>query len=301
MGKMSKKTHTFSKCKCRLRRIHYVMAIILFVITITIATLTRQLHIDEPVSIALIDRAQERSTSNPTTNPSPSPTPSPTLQPTDKPTTSPTVKPSSPPTQQPITITSTRRDVTSSPAWTVNWTLAASPHNLTAHNVSWAIRWHDPLYTGHCGIALFPKLSNAAGVSYLWVHDVMSIEMASQVWILATDPSAVFARPTQPPLWLGLYKSQLICAFNDGTTLLSQEIKFMRRKNLDFLVVLCDIPSALRQRVLSSAHNTTVGVTLLDSRNRSLNIRDALWRNVTLPVCATLVVNRGRHVHRFRF
>ena len=73
----------------------------------------------------------------------------------------------------------------------------------------------------------------------------------------------------------------------------------MRRKNLDFLVIICEIPKLLQSDVLLSDRNTTVGVSLFDSRNRSLNIINNLeWKNVTIPVCSTLVINRGKHIYK---
>ena len=236
-------------------------------------------------------------------------TPKPTKSPTHKPTESPTTD--NPTTDETLivdSLSSLSRSGSSDIApqhddhhdhWIVDWELAASPYNLTSTNVSHAVRWKNSHYNGSCDIQLHPILTNASGFEYLWVHDLMSIEGGTKVWIFAVDPSAIFQRDLEPPIWLGLYNSYLICAFNDGTTVISEEIKFMRRKNLDFIVVICPIPPRLTKLVLQSTEWTWIGVTLFDSRNRSLNMLYGLeWKNVTLPVCSTLVVDRGKHIAR---
>eukprot|EP01083_Nonionella_stella_P238255 835027_1 len=318
MGRKYKSSNlAFPICNCRFRRFQNILFIILIGIIVVLSCIIYDLSSHNAI---LLDNVtddvfeqpiiqQSSSVVSPTSHPIP-PTSSPRIP---KPTTTTTTSTTTTTTTTTTTSTTTPKP-TAKPkrtqrirtrpsihhnTWTVNWTLAMSPHNLTSENVSSSVIWHNPHYIGQCATQLYPILTNADGLEYLWVHEIMSIEIGTKVWIFATDPSTVFGRKPQPSIWLGLYKSYLICAFNDGTTVVSEEIKFMRRKNLDFIIIICDIPKALQSYVLSSGANTSVGVSLFDSRNRSLNIKYShkQWMNVTLPVCSTIVVNRGKHIY----
>ena len=285
--------------KCRFKRIQCVIVITMLIIFFIIIFTLRDLYISEQIIENTVhDHTSTQQSNVHETRLTPTPTFKPTLKPTLKLTPNPTNKPTNKPTKHPISPSSA---ILSSSSWTVNWTLAHSKNNLTSENVSESVIWKNDNYNGYCGTQLYPILTNGNGLEYLWVHDVMSIEMGKKVWIFATDPSAVFKRPTQPSIWLGIYNSYFICAFNDGTTVISEKIKFMRRKNLDFLVIICEIPDLLQSDVLSSDVNTSVGVTLFDSRNRSLNIinnnDNFEWKNVTIPICSTFVINRGKHIY----
>ena len=175
---------------------------------------------DIPRQIISVSTSIDTTTTIPTKRP---------LHTTSFPTGKPSKSKTSNPTPKPIEFNQNQND---NKEWTVDWTLANSIHNLTETNVSESVIWQNDEYNGYCGTQLHPILTNANGLEYFWVHDVMSIEIGTKVWIFATDPSSVFHRDTQPPIWLGLYNSYFICAFNDGTTVLSDQIKFMRKKNL---------------------------------------------------------------------
>ena len=297
MGRRSKQKLKLPLYNCRCRRIQYLIFIVMLTILIIIIFTMYQLYASQADDASItqyqspinnVDKTQGIPKTNVVT------TGKPTFKTTKEPTRSPTIKLTDKPTNNPTNLHYVNKE-----SWIVNWTLANSIHNLTSENVSQSVIWKNENYNGYCGTQLYPILSNGDGLEYVWVHDVMSIEMGTKVWIFATDPSAVFERPIQPKLWLGIYNSYFICAFNDGTTVISEEIKFMRRKNLDFLIIICDIPPLLQLRVLSSNMNTSIGVSLFDSRNRSLNIIDNKeWKNVTIPVCSTFVINRGKHIYQ---
>ena len=163
--------------------------------------------------------ASTTSTAHPTHHPT-APTAPPTHHPSTPDTTATTEDPTKSPMQKPTKSPDVSSDgVRASPSspddppsghtlkhddtWTVDWELAASPFNLTAENVSDAVRWKDRHYNGSCRTQIYPILTDAKGFEYLWVHDVMSIEGGTKVWIFAVDPSAVFQRDLGTSLWRG--------------------------------------------------------------------------------------------------
>ena len=198
--------------------------------------------------------------------------------------------------------------------WHLNWTLILAQSNLTNNNVSEAIRWYNPSYKGYCGSQIYPMLSNASNFEYFWIHDAMTQANGTILWIFATDPSGYIKNRTkiQPKIFLGLYDSYMICAFNDGTTVISENIHFMRRKNLDFMIIICPIPIHLQSIVLNTDKYSTIGVTLFDSRvnrsdnvifqttNTNANTKEKIpiqWNNVTTSVCSSFVINNGLNIY----
>lgn len=186
------------------------------------------------------------------------------------------------------------------PSWQVNWDVVFSPNNITDPH---CVKWINKSFTGYCGSQVYPMLANKSGFAYLWVHDVMSIENGTQAWIFATDPSGFLHRRIEPLIFTRLYSSQMLCAFNDGTSVISHEINTMRRKNLDFVIIICDIPKHLQSAVLNTNESSSIGITLFDIRtNRSQFVVDnngtLQWNNVTIPLCSSFVINNGMSLYR---
>ena len=198
MGRRDRQRMKCIKFNCRFRRIQCVIIITMVVIFFIIIFTMRDLYITEQVientvhaqslhnnidDTSIISNVHER-TSTPTVKPTLKPITKPTtLQPTSKLTPNPTNKPTNKEKNigvlvPPIIRKPANLEYTSTiETWEVNWTLANSIHNLTMDNVSESVIWINNNYNGYCGTQLYPILTNANGLEYLWVHDVMSIEM----------------------------------------------------------------------------------------------------------------------------
>eukprot|EP01084_Bolivina_argentea_P153648 267901_1 len=186
---------------------------------------------------------------------------------------------------------------------------------ITPDNINKLITWIDYNFSGRCKSQIYlPILYDKSFAPYLLITDVMAINDAKHVWIFAVEPNSYFARQQKPLNYLNLFDSKVICAFNNGETVLSHTIrKVAKNVGVHFgLIIICDIPLSLQNKVLKSSENTTVGVTLfnynsnpysrvhfmqighdIDNKTSTVNIK---FINISLPICSSYEINHGNNI-----
>ena len=110
---------------------------------------------------------------------------------------------------------------------------------------------------------------------YFEVHDIVLEINNKTLWIFAVNP----AHKLDPEfrgyknIYLGMFRDPLaeqkfvICAFNDGTTVISHQINPSPTYASFNVIIKCDIPSHLLSSVLSTKQYTNVTVSILTPRH----------------------------------
>eukprot|EP01083_Nonionella_stella_P028896 79634_1 len=180
--------------------------------------------------------------------------------------------------------------------------------NANIHNV---IRWYNSSFLANCAPQIYnPILHQRLYDPYLLITDIMAINGATQVWIMGVEPNAMFSRPQKPIQYQNLFNHRVICAFNNGQTVVSHRI--MHNSKIHYgIIIICDIPSALRYRILTTSQHTNIGVSIFDYNSHTLSPFEHLhigddidandtvsveWINVSLPVCSSYLINNGNDI-----
>eukprot|EP01083_Nonionella_stella_P079242 217252_1 len=192
-----------------------------------------------------------------------------------------------------------------------------NPSHLSANAYCGSQHFHQSLtYTTR-----FKRGGRLRTMPYLQVHDIVFEINHKTIWIFAVNPSHKYDEDvaSHKAKYEALFQHHMseqrfmICAFNDGSTVISHQIHPSPTFPAWNVIIKCDVPDHLISFILNTRQYTNVTVSLLSTRhfpccketestgieveitkhgrmiNHNLNISNAIIE--ALPVCSTYEIN----------
>eukprot|EP01084_Bolivina_argentea_P052194 95891_1 len=194
--------------------------------------------------------------------------------------------------------------------WSINWTLIETSgkgfyENLLSQNdydISHIISWkpsHSPKL--FCGSQYFPQTlyvrNDNIKYRYMQIHDIVLQTDQKSIWIFIVNYGFKTSYTKRYFHAIVSKHKHMICAFNDGSTMLSHAITDVKytTKTSWYAVVECDIPSHLITFIVNSNKYSNVSVSIINPT--SIRKSDTYINSIqNIPICSTWTINNFDHI-----